>query len=68
MRVRAARQRMGEGKEIDMEQHMGHGPIQWKKNFQISTFRSFLYIFSDNTSVDTCKLDEKAFEIKMSKK
>ena len=33
MRVRAARQRMGEGKEIDMEQHMGHGPIQWKKNF-----------------------------------
>ena len=33
MRVRAARQRMGEGKDIDMERHMGHGPIQWKKNF-----------------------------------
>jgi len=33
MRVRAARQKMGEGKQIDMEEHMGHGPIQWKKNF-----------------------------------
>ena len=33
MRVRAARQKMGEGKAIDMEEHMGHGPIQWKKNF-----------------------------------
>ena len=35
MRIRIARQRMGEGRDIDMEQHMGHGPIQWKKTFWI---------------------------------
>ena len=58
MRVRAARQRMGEGKEIDMEQHMGHGPIQWKKNFQ--NFQAIpVHLLSDKTN--TCTLE--AFKI-----
>jgi len=36
MRIRCARQRMGEGKELDMSQHTGNGPIEWKKSNDLS--------------------------------
>lgn len=36
MRIRCARQRMGAGQEIDMNQHVGNAPIKWTKSNDLS--------------------------------
>ena len=36
MRIRVARERMGQGKEIDMANHVGNGPINWTSSNELS--------------------------------